>query len=101
MAKKIAVYGTFEANVPVKQYYWIKGEDGVRRRVLKTTKRLKKVTASGRYEFQGSGKTLYEAVVKAHHVMPKGFINVSAEEFLRNPEKYGYEGSWIDREVKS
>ena len=38
---------------------------------------------------------------KAHELMPKGFIDVSAEEFLENPEKYGFEGSWIEREVES
>jgi uncharacterized 2Fe-2S/4Fe-4S cluster protein (DUF4445 family) len=101
LVKKIAVYGSYEAKVPVRQHYWIKGEDGVKRRVLKTTKRLKKVIAKGRYEFQGKGRDLYRAVIKAHRIMPKGYVDISAEEFLRHPEEYGYEGSWIDREIES
>jgi hypothetical protein len=55
----------------------------------------------GRYEFHGRGKDLYKAVLKAHEIMPKGFVDVSAEEFLKHPEKYGSEGEWIDREVES
>jgi hypothetical protein len=29
---------------------------------------------SGRYEFHGKGKDLYEAVRKAHEFVPKGFV---------------------------
>jgi len=101
MAKKIAVYGSYEAKVHVKQRYWKKRIDGVKQRYWKKTKRTKKVEASGRYEFYGKGKDLYKATVKAHRFMPKGFVSVSAEKFLENPEKYGLEGEWIEREVES
>jgi hypothetical protein len=102
MARKIAVYGSYEADVPVRQRYWRKRADGVRQRYWKTTKRLKKATMSGRYEFSGSGKDLYKAVVKAHHYMPKGFVSVKAERFVEKPEDYGIEGEWVERpEVES
>lgn len=101
MVKKIAVYGSYEAKVPTKQRYWKKRKDGIRQRYWKVTRRKKKVEGKGRYEFHGKGKDLYKAVVKAHEVVPKGFVDVNAEEFLRHPEKYGYEGEWIDREILS
>jgi len=101
LVKKIAVYGNYQAKVPIKQRYWIKRKDGIKQRYWKKTKRLKKVTMSGRYEFHGKGKELYKAVVKAHHIVPKGFIDVSAERFLKEPEEYGFEGSWIDRDIES
>ena len=101
MVKKIAVYGSYVAKIPVRQRYWKKRKDGVRQRYWKQTKRKKTVEDSGRYEFHGTGKDLYKAVVKAHQIMPKGFIDVSAEKFLRNPGKYSFEGEWIDREVES
>jgi hypothetical protein len=101
MAKKIAVYGSYEAKVHVKQRYWKIRKDGIRQRYWKTTKRTKTVEASGRYEFHGKGRELYKAVVKAHEFMPKGFQTVSAEKFLEHPETYGLEGEWIDREVES
>jgi hypothetical protein len=101
MAKKIAVYGSFKAKAPVKQRYWIKRRDGIRQRYWKLTGRKKNVEMKGRYEFHGKGKELYEAVVKAHQIVPRGFVDVSADEFLKHPEKYGSEGSWIEREVES
>jgi len=101
MTKKIAVYGNFETKVPVRQRYWKRRKDGIKQRYWKKTKRLKKVLQKGRYEFHGQGRNLYKAVVKAHQVMPSGFVDVSAEEFLKNPEKYGSEGSWIEAEVES
>jgi len=101
LTKKIAVYGTFEAKVPVRQRYWKRRIDGVKQRYWKKTTRMKSVEKRGRYEFHGKGRHLYKAVVKAHHIMPKGFIDVSAKEFLEHPERYGSEGSWIDREVES
>lgn len=66
---------------------------------MKKTTRKKKVVVSGRYEFHGKGKQLYKAVVVAHRLVPKGFIDVSAEEFLRAPYRYGDEGEWIEKEV--
>lgn len=110
MAKKIAVYGTYEAKIPVRQRYWKwiyhrkgskAGQKWYKRRVWKKTTRMKKAVMSGRYEFHGRGRALYKAVVKAHRLMPKGFVDVSAEEYLKHPERYGSEGSWIDREVES
>jgi len=101
MVKKIAVYGIFEVEVPVKQRYWKRRKDGIKQRYWKKTKRLKKVEASGRYEFHGKGKELYKAVVKAHEYVPKGFVDVSARKFLENPEKYGLKGEWIEKEIES
>jgi len=101
MSKKIAVYGSYEAKVPVFQRYWKRRVDGILQRYRKKTTRMKKVEMSGRYEFSGKGKDLYKALVKAHRIMPKGFVDVSAEKFLKQPEEYGYEGEWIEREIKS
>ena len=101
MVKKIAVYGSYKAKVASKQRYWIKRRDGIRQRYWKRTGRKKTVEMKGRYEFYGKGRDLYKAVMKAHHVMPKGYVDVSAEEFLRHPEKYGFEGFWIERDVVS
>jgi hypothetical protein len=33
--------------------------------------------------------------------MPKGFVDVSVKAFLEDPEQYGIEGEWIEREVES
>ena len=101
MVKKIAVYGSYVAKIPVRQRYWKKRKDGVRQRYWKQTKRKKTVEDSGRYEFHGTGKDLYKAVVKAHRIVPKGFVTVSAEKFVEQPEQYGFPGEWIDREVES
>lgn len=101
MVKKIAVYGSYEAKVPVKQRYWKRRRDGIKQRYWKKTKRMKKVAMKGRYEFHGKGRDLYKAVVKAHRFMPKGFVDVSAEKFLKYPERFGFEGSWIESEVES
>jgi len=114
MVKKIAVYGSYEAKVPVRQRYsktreayqymrkgkLIEVPEG-KQRYWKTIKRTRKVIMSGRYEFHGRGRDLYKAVVKAHRIMPRKFIDVSAEKFLEHPEKYGIEGEWIDKEVES
>lgn len=99
--KRIAVYGSYKAKVPSKQRYWKRRRDGVLQRYWKTTERKRSVEAKGRYEFEGSGKELYQAVRKAQKVMPKGFVTVSAKEFLQHPEKYGHSGSWIERDVES
>lgn len=101
MVKKIAVYGSYEAKVPFKQRYWKKRKDGIRQRYWKLTARKKTVERKGRYEFSGKGKDLYKAVAKAQSIMPKGYVDVSAVEFLMNPEKYGSEGSWIAKDVVS
>ncbi|MFB0523116.1 MAG: hypothetical protein ACETV1_05065 [Candidatus Bathyarchaeia archaeon] len=101
MVKKTAVYGTFETKEPIRQRYWIRRKDGVKQRYWKKTKRMKKVVKKGRYEFRGKGKDLYRAVVKSRGLVPKGYVDVRAEEFLEQPEKYGQEGKWIDWEVES
>jgi len=101
MVKKIAVYGAYVTKVPVRQRYWIRRRDGVIQRYWKKTKRMKKVVKKGRYEFHGSGRDLYRAVVEAHRTMPRDYIDVSAEEFLEDPERYGVEGYWVESEVVS
>jgi len=111
IARARAMYGTVEAMELVRQRYWKwcyhrtgpgAGEKWYKRRVWKTPKgRFKKVVRERRYEFSSPGKDLYRAIVKAHRVIPKGFIDVSAEEFLRHPELYDLEGEWIDRKIES
>jgi hypothetical protein len=55
-----------------------------------------------RYDFNGSGRDLYRAIVLAHEIVPKRrFVRAPASEFLANPYRYGEEGYWIDREVES
>ena len=76
MVGEVAVYGTYEAKVPVRQRYWKLRSDGVTQRYWKKTGRTKKVVMSGRYEFSGSGKDLYKAIVKAHDIVPKGYVRV-------------------------
>jgi len=115
MSKRIAVYGAAKLPKPVRQRYWKtlrqrfwkKRKDGIRQRYWKTIKRrvwkqpkgrFKKVTESVRYELSGKGKDLYRSVVQAVKLPPKGFIDVPAEKFLEQPEKYGEpEGEWVER----
>jgi len=101
MVKKIAVYESYEACAPVRQRYWKRRRDGIKQRYWKKTRWLKKVVMSGRYEFHGSGKDLYRTVIKAYRIMPKGFVDVSAEKFLAHSERYGFGGRWIEREAES
>jgi hypothetical protein len=101
MVKKIAVYGAHEVLEPVRQRYWHVRKDGIRQRYWHKTTRMKKVVKKGRYEFHGSGKELYKAVIESQKIMPKGYIDISAKEFLDNPQKYGQEGTWIELEVES
>jgi len=101
MVKQIAIYGTYEAKVPVFQRYWKRRIDGILQRYWKKTARTKKVELKGRYEFHGKGKHLYTAIKIAQRLVPKGFIKVSAEKFLKNPYKYGYDGEWIEKEIES
>lgn len=101
MVKEVAVYGSYETKVPIKQRFWKRRSDGIKQRYWKVSKKHKKTVMSGRYEFNGSGKDLYKAIVEAYKTVPKGFVRVSAEKFLRNPDRYGSEGSWLDREVAS
>lgn len=103
MSKKIAVYGTYEVKVPVFvfQRYWKRRVDGVKQRYWKKTTRMKKQVRKGRYEFTGKGKLLLKTVKIALRLMPKGYITVSAEEFLKRPYEYGFDGEWIDKEIES
>jgi hypothetical protein len=103
MAKKIAVYGSYQAKLPVKyrQRYWKRRKDGVKQRYWRKVTRVQKAIRSGRYEFHGKGKDLYKAVVIAQRLMPKDFVTVSAEEFLQEPYEYGFEGKWIERKIES
>lgn len=102
MVKKIAIYGSFVGKKPVCQRYWKVRSDGIKQRYWIKTKRYKKVVmSSGRYEFHGKGKDLLKAVTKALDVVPNGFVDVSAQKFLENPEKYGTRGFWIAKEVRS
>jgi hypothetical protein len=101
MSKKIAIYGTYEVKVPVKKRVWKRRNDGVKQRYWKKTKQMKKTTKSGRYEFEGKGSDLFKAVQKAHEIMPEGFVNISAEEFLKHPEDFGTEGKWVEKDVES
>ena len=101
MVKKISVYGSYRVKVPVRQRYWKKRSDGVKQRYWVTTKNTKTVTKQGRYEFTGKGKDLYRAIKIAKRRVPKNFVDVSAEEFLKNPELYSDLGQWIESEVES
>lgn len=121
MVKEIAVYGTYETKEKVRQRYWKRKVvrqrywkrrvDGVKQRYWrktevkqryrKKTSRLMKAVKKGRYEFHGKGKDLFKAVIKAHTILPKGYIHVPAQTFLEKPEKYGVEGEWIEREIES
>ena len=87
--------------MPVRQRYWKKRKDGISQRYWKKTKNTKVVVSDGRYEFYGRGRDLYRAVILAHRYMPKGFVTVSASKFVGDPEKYGFEGRWIEREIDS
>ena len=96
------MYGRYESKEPVYQRYWKKRKDGYKQRYWKKTKRSKKVVRSdGRYEFEGKGKDLYRAIILAHHRVPKGFIEVSVEQFLEQPEKFSFEGEWIETQIES
>lgn len=95
------MYGSFRTKIHVRQRYWKKRKDGFRQRYWKKTKRKKTVETSGRYEFHGAGKDLYKAVVKAHRIVPRGFVTVSADKFVDKPEEYGLVGEWIEKEIES
>ena len=101
--KGIAEYGSFITYENVRQRYWIKRSDGILQRYWKKTSRLKKVVRSSRFEFTGSGKDLYRAIIetKVKGRVPRGYIEVPADEFLLNPEEYSTEGEWIDIRIES
>jgi len=80
MVRRVALYGIFRVWDEEKQDY---------------------VEYGGRYEFSGNGRELYKAIAKAQFIMPRGWVDVSAAEFLRNPQKYGMASDWVEREVES
>ena len=101
LTKKIAVYGVYRAKVPVEKSFWQIFDEGNLEDLWKEPKETEEREMGGRFEFHGSGRELYLAVVKALKRVPKGHVDVSAREFLRNPEEYSYEGVWIDKEIES
>ena len=101
MVSSIAIYGSFHNKVEFSQRFWKKRKDGIRQRYWKKIQRKTKPESKGRYEFSGRGKDLYKAIVKAHEVMPKGYVSVEAKKFVEKPEKYGKRGVWIDKEIQS
>jgi hypothetical protein len=112
LVKSVAVYGTFEKKVRVRQRYWKwvyhrtgskAGQKWYKRRVWKYPKgRYKTVKVRGRYEFYGSGKELYQAIRKAIYYVPKRkTVSVNAEDFVRYPLEYGDYGTWIEYDVES
>ena len=109
--KAISVYGAFETLEPVSQRYWkwayhrtgpLAGQRWYKRRVWKKTTRVKKVIKTdARYEFTGSGKDLYKAVLEARKRIPFDYIEVEAGEFLEHPERYGRQGEWVEWRIVS
>jgi hypothetical protein len=75
---------------PIRQHYWVKGvfKGGFVRR-------------SSRFNFIGSGHDINHAIRGAlsDHIVPVGFVDVDADDFLRNPLKYGVNGIWITFKV--
>ena len=97
--KGVSVYGAYE---PVYQRYWIKRKDGVKQRYWKKTERMKKVIKTdSRFEFTGSGRDLYKAVIMARRRVPHGYVDVDAGEFLDDPDEYRDVGIWVDWDVVS
>ena len=74
---------------------------GVKQRYWFNTGKIVTKGGRGRYEFFGVGRDLLKAVQTALHIVPNGFVTVSAIEFINNPRKYGVPGRWISREVDS
>jgi len=98
----VAVYGTYYGEAPVYQRYWIRRKDGIKQRYWKRPKATRKIVTTGRYEFHGRDRDLYNAVITAHYYVPKErFQILSAREFASFPFKYGVAGYWIEKEVTS
>ena len=59
MVKKIAVYDSYIAKMPVKLRYWKKRRDGIKQRYWKTKRGyFKRAEGKGSYEFYGTGRDL-------------------------------------------
>ena len=103
VSKRISMYGAYETWEPVWQRYWKRRKDGVKQRYWKKTSRMKRAPGDGRFEFHGPGRDLMRAViqVKRRDQVPKGYVEVAADEFLLNTEEYVAEGYWIDLIIDS
>lgn len=106
MTTRIAIYGTWEIVgwMKYRQRYWHRKKSGGKQRYWHTVKKPRKfVTSDGRYEFSGSGKELMKAIISAKYDgwAPDGYITTTANEFLRNPEKFSIRGVALDIEVQS
>ena len=114
MPKEVAIYGPFVSieSVTFRQRFWKwifhrtgpkAGERWYKKRVWRTVTRRKEVRGKGRFELHGSGRDLLRAIIdiKKTARVPKGYVRVSAEEFLRNPKKFSREGDWLDIGIES
>ena len=112
--KELAVYGPFMVyrEVSHRQRYWKwvyhrtgpkAGEKWYKRRVWKTVTRMRAVSGKGRFELHGTGRELMRAIIRIKYGprVPRGYVRVSAREFLEQEEEYSEEGYWIDIEVES
>ena len=106
MVKRFSLYGRYRVRVKarVKQRFWKRRRDGIKQRYWKYANRTKWEVRTGRYEFKGSGKELYRAVAIAKKKTnpPKGFVEVSAEDYVRNPELYiEDDAEWLETDEES
>jgi len=114
VVKELATYGTFMVyrEVTHRQRYWkwiyhrtgpLAGERWYKRRVWKTVTRRRAVRGKGRYELHGTGRELMRAIIDIKYVprVPRGYIRVSARDFLDNEDEYSEEGYWIRLEIES
>ena len=114
MPKEIAIYGPFviskQASHRQRFWKWIyhrkgpeAGERWYKKRVWRTIKRVREVRGKGRFELHGTGRDLMRSIIdiKYEPLVPKGYIRVSAREFLENPDEYSMEGFWLDIEIES
>ena len=104
--KRISVYGRYRVKVKarVKQRFWKRRIDGIKQRYWKYANRTKWEIRTGRYEFTGSGRELFKAVAIAREKTnpPKGFVEVAAKVYIRNPELYIEEDAeWLETDEES
>jgi hypothetical protein len=103
-AKMIAKYGHCTAKVNVLERVWKTRRDGIRQRYWMKTGKTEIRDFSGRFEFYGTGKDLYRAVMMTDHLVPrinKPYQVVSAKDFIKNPHRYSQVGYWTNQEVVS
>ena len=104
--KRISVYGRYRVKVKarVKQRFWKRRIDGIKQRYWKYANRTKWEVRKGRYEFTGSGRELFRAVkiAKGKNNPPRGFVEVSAGEYVENPGLYIEEDAeWLESDEES